>query len=290
MLGKTAKCLKFIQTKSESDQNCKELDQILKDLGCGIYDVLDIKSSNEIQHLNFAGIAAARDKVKFLNVILNIAPTLLCQDTKITDHSTIFNESTEENNYNPTVKTEVNYDFGILIKVTPALIMAIRNRRPETILAILNHSAFSSNKNQDIEHHTKQVVGCFNAAKHWYQNTLTQDERQILSMLNSQVLDLFKEMDAQKEKEIAAKKQKEAEARKKEALKPTLINSMSDLEVYLSAQLPKPSNVVLSQTALFEIAIVFTFCQSLCTIMEKFEDIKISKPEHATGQNQHGRY
>lgn len=199
-VNKVVACLELIE-KPETPKNCGALEESLKTLDKEINGVLGIKILGRTSNLNLAGIAVMRNKLKFLDIILKIAPQLLCQDVCSTHGATELQEGCVMRPNNPSANTNIKIAAEVIsltkmvIKVTPALNLAIGKREPEAVQAIIKHSAFLANKKQDIKRHATQVAEQFWYAKNLYQKH-SPEEQQILQMLHSINEDLNQELKA----------------------------------------------------------------------------------------------
>jgi hypothetical protein len=171
--------LDFIKEKDDAPANCEQLKKKLAKLGDGVTNILDFRFGNEILRINLAGYIFNQlpFKKNFLNCILELAPQLLLQNS--------FNSELRAG-----VKSVNGIDLpdgaqftGAIIPVTSPLIVAIRNRQPEMVAAILNHQIFLDDRKDNVAINCLRLIDSYCCAIRWYHSTNTEAEAEILEML-----------------------------------------------------------------------------------------------------------
>ncbi len=126
-----------------------------------------------------------------MNCILELAPQLLLQNS--------FNSELRAG-----VKSVNGIDLpdgaqftGAIIPVTSPLIVAIRNRQPEMVAAILTNQIFLDDRKDNVAINYLRLIDSYCWAMRWYHSTNTEAEAEILEMLFASASESMKEAGGQ---------------------------------------------------------------------------------------------
>lgn len=154
-------CLTILLSSDEVDNSC----QVLRALLANVHSIDNIFKYNEIS-VNFAGLAALRNKEKFLEIILSKDSTLLVKS------GCVYQENIFATYSSTPIYTEIRH-----IKFFTPLMCALHNRSLGMTKTVLSYYG-----KYDCKSYIKQAHDC---ALEWYKEPKKTEEIEILKELEA---------------------------------------------------------------------------------------------------------